>query len=129
MLRDPEIKHPGHCLGLSYSAGKCMVFHLLTNIGSVMTRSTVVYLLKHGLNEESNKIRMADFTKSMESILGNYSHATSKLIEYKHDDPYSQIFEGDDTLEDNIQYTNPNNMPYHVDFSDNNSANLVTKYW
>ena len=79
-----------------------MAFHVLTNTGNVMTRSTVVSLSPHELEKETNKIRMIDFTKSMESTLGNYSHATSKLIEYKNDDPYSQLFEGDDNIEDDI---------------------------
>ena len=44
----------------------------------------------------------------MELTLGNYSHATSKLIVYKNDDPYSQLFEGGDDIKDDMQYLNPN---------------------
>ena len=70
---------------------------------------------------------MTDFTKSMEATLGNYSHATSKLIEYKGEDPYSELFEGDDDIEDNIQYLNPNNSPYHEEFIDNDLVESTDK--
>ena len=105
--RDPDIQRLGRWLGPAHSAGQGMAFHVLTSAGNVMTRSTVASLSQHELEQDPNKIRMIDFTKSMESKLGNYSHATSKLIEYKDEDPYSQLFEGDDNIEDNIQYLNP----------------------
>ena len=119
--RDPDKQRLGRWLGPAHSAGQGMAFHVLTNTGNVMTRSTVVSLSQLELEQDPNKIRMIDFTKSMESKLGNYSHATSKLIEYKDEDPYSKLFEGDDNIEDNIQYLNPNNSPYHEDFIDNDT--------
>jgi len=103
-----------------------MAFHVLTSAGNVMTRSTVASLSQHELEQDPNKIRMIDFTKSMESKLGNYSHATSKLIEYKNDDPYSQLFEGDEDVED-IQYLDPNDSPYHEEFIDNDTLTSTDK--
>jgi len=97
---DPDKQRLGRWFGLAHSAGQGMAFHVLTNNGNVMTRITVVSLSQIELKSEPSNIRMTDFTKSMESTLGNYSHASSKLIDYKHDDPYKEIFEGDDDIEE-----------------------------
>jgi hypothetical protein len=103
-----------------------MAFHDLTHNGKVMCRSTVTSLSRTELDEDSNKTRMADYTKSMESTLGNYSHATSKIIEYKNDDPYRNIFEGDDDIEE-IEYVSPNDSPYHDDFVENPTVESTDK--
>ena len=89
-----------------------------------MTRSTVVSLSRKQLDNDLNKIRMVDYTKYMESTFGNYSHATSKLIDYKIDDLYKQIFEGDYKIEE-MEYITSNDSPYHDDFVENPHLNLL----
>jgi len=123
---DPDKQRLGRWLGPAHSVGQGMAFHVLTHNGNVMTRSTVVSLSRQELENDSNKIRMVDYTKSMESTLGNYSHATSKLVEYKNDDPYKQIFEGDADIEE-IEYISPNDSPYHDDFVENPSVGSTDK--
>ena len=80
-----------------------------------MTRSTVVLLSRSDLESETNKTRMTDFTTSIEYIISNYLHSTSKLIEFTSDNPYTHIFEGDNKIEE-IECSTPNNSPYHDDF-------------
>ena len=62
----------------------------------------------------------------MESTLSNYSHTTSKLIEYKNDDPYSQLFDGDEAYAE-IEYFTPNDSPYHDDFLNDFSVQSTDK--
>ena len=68
-------------------------FHILTNTRNVMTCSTVVSLSLVELQDKSNQTRVEDHIKEMESNIGNYSHAISKLIKYKCDDTYIDMFE------------------------------------
>ena len=77
---DPDKQRLGRWFGLAHSAGQGMAFHVLNDNENVMTRSTAVSLSQIESRFKPNKIRTADFTKSMELTLGNYSHATSKLI-------------------------------------------------
>ena len=79
-----------------------MAYHVLTNEGNVIVRSTVVYLTKDKtsvtyINEQMNK-----YNSQIDNKIGNYSHYTSKLTEYKNDDLYSEIFE-DDSTSDNYE--------------------------
>ena len=118
---DPDKQRLGRWLGPAHSVGQGMAFYVLTNKGNVMTRSTVVSLSHTELETAENVRRMKDYTTSMESVIGNYSLSTSKLIEYKTDDPYTDVFVEDAPIEE-IEYVSPNNSPYHDDFVNDSSV-------
>ena len=130
--RDPDIQRLGRWLGPAHSANQGMAYHVLTNAGQVVTRSTVISLDKDELTNETNKQRMTNFTSEMEKVIGNYSHSTSKLIDYKNDDPYDDIFTDDEFTDDEFQYLEANNLPSHDDFlaapeNDHPSVNSTDK--
>ena len=57
-----------------------MAFHLLTDKGEVFIRITVNSLISADLEKAEIKRRQEGFTKSIEFIIENYSHATSAEI-------------------------------------------------
>ena len=46
----------------------------------------------NSLEKDNSKRRKDDFTKEMESYIGNYSKATIRSSEIEHDDPYDALF-------------------------------------
>ena len=102
--------------GPAHSENQGMAYHVLLNTGNIVTRSTVVLLSKDELTNDTNKQRMTNFTSEMEKIIGNYSHSTSKLIEYKNDDPDNNIIIDDELTDDEFQYLEANNLPSRDNF-------------
>ena len=65
---------------------------------------------------------MSKYSSQIENKIDNYSHSTSKLIQYKHNNPYAKNYEEDSITDDNItgieshggvDNTTYNNLPPH----------------
>ena len=68
----------GRWLGPAHDCGQGLAYHILSPTGHVLTRSTVSIIDKDDLVSKENSRRRDDFTKEMESHIGNYCTATLK---------------------------------------------------
>ena len=89
---DPDVWKPGRWLGPATHIGQGMAFNVLTEKGEVKVRSSVLKFDDDSLEKDNSKRRKDDFTKEMESYIGNYSKATIRSSEIEHDDPYDALF-------------------------------------
>ena len=89
-------------LGPSHSSGQGHAHYILTDKAKVVTRSTVRDLNNDELKNVSIIERMDEFTKGIESLIGNYSKATMTHTDYNDNDPYDNIFEMDNLDDDEI---------------------------
>ena len=77
-----------------------MAYYVLTDKGTVKTRSTVSPLMAEDNANADTKRLMSDFTASVESNIGNYCNATqSNINNNSGSDRYDQWFD-DDNLDD-----------------------------
>ena len=91
----------GRWLGPAHDCGQGLAYHILVSSGHVVTRSTVSIIERDDFDSEENLRRRDDFTKEMESHIGNYCSATIKNCEnYNEESPYDSIFEFDDEVDD-----------------------------
>ena len=98
---DPDIWKLGRWLGPATQIGQGMAFNVLTEKGEVKVRSSVLRLDDNSLGSDNSKRRKDDFTKEMESYIGNYSKATIRSSENEDDDPYDGLFPSDNlSMED-----------------------------
>ena len=109
---DPDLPNRlaiGRWLGSAHDITQGMAYHVLTSKGTVITRSTVHKLseVEH-LSEDMMRMKN-DFTKSIESTIGNYmlSNVDNNV------DVYEQLFE--DFIYDKVDIKN--------DFSDKKVTN------
>ena len=59
-------------------------------------------------SKDKVKERMSTFTSDVENRIGNYSHSTSKLIEFTTEDTYNEIFEDDEFTTDEFEFIESN---------------------
>ena len=88
-------------MGPAHDCGQGLTYHILSSTGYVLTRSTVSIIEKDDFESEENLRRRDDFTKEMESHIGNYCTATlTNCEDYNEESPYDSIFDFDDDLDD-----------------------------
>ena len=101
----------------------------MINDENVVTQSIIVYLNRHEMKNNKIKERISTCTSEVEKIIGNYSHSTSKLIEYKNEYPYKYILENNEFTNDSLDYIEINQLPSHKYFlllTDNNHSSKET---
>ena len=100
----------GRWLGPAHSSGQGLAHHVLTAAGKVVTRSTITNICPLDMPDSEIARRKSDFTKSMESHIGNYAKPTfDSATDYDESDPYSSLFDiEDDPLDDE-------DLEFHVD--------------
>jgi hypothetical protein len=99
----PDKSELGRWLGPSHNIGQGLAHHILSRNGKVVTRSTVHSLSMEDLQSNEIKERMDLHTKTVESLIGNYTQATLDNCDDKHaDDPYASMFESDDLDNEDI---------------------------
>ena len=86
----------GRWLGPAKYVGDLHTSLVLTEKGNVKVRSTTRPLSKEECESSDIQRRKNDYTKEMESLIGNYSNATIRNHERFEDDPYDHIFAGDE---------------------------------
>ena len=80
-----------------------MAFNVFTKKGEVKVRSSVLKSDDDSLEVDNIERREDDFTKKIDSCLGNYSKATIRNLENEDDDPYDGLFPSDDlSMEDDL---------------------------
>ena len=88
----------GRWLGPAHSCGQGLAYHILTEKGKVVTRSTVSNIVNE--TDEVKKLK-SEFTRSMESYIGNNSKSTEDFCEdFNQEDPYCLIFDIDNDAVD-----------------------------
>ena len=79
----------GRWLGPAHDCGQGLAYHILSSSGYVLTRSTVSIIETDDFGSEENLRRRDDFTKEMESHIGNYCTATlTNCEDYNEESPY-----------------------------------------
>ena len=98
----PDDEQLGRWLGPSFSAGDGHTSFVLTSKGTVISRSSLRPMKEGELEDQVTKRRCDDFTKEMESFIGNYASATYKQHSKYGNDPYEHIFEEDELDDESI---------------------------
>ena len=101
-LRNPDDEVLGRWLGPASNAGTGHASHILTQKGRVITRSSLRPMKEGEMDRPETKRRCDDYTKEMESIIGNYTAATFRAHDLYGPDPYENIFESDELDDENI---------------------------
>ena len=72
-----------------------MAYHILSEKGHIVTRSTVFLFTEDENKDPSITARCNKYTESMETIIGNYCGATLTHIdqEFDEEDPYKMFFD------------------------------------
>ena len=93
----------GRWLGPAFHAGVGHTSYILKRNGQVITRSSLRSMKEGEMDSPATKRRCEDFTKEMESHIGNYAAGTFKNHADFGTDPYENIFEPDDYDDEDIQ--------------------------
>ena len=110
---NPDVERLGRWCGPAHNSGQGMSYNIVTNKGKVLTRSTVSSIKQENSETPEMIERKASFMKEMESIIGNYCHATVSHTEYQpKGDPYESLFEDDNLPMDD---TPPMEPSYYTD--------------
>lgn len=102
----PDKASLGRWLGPAHSVGQGLAYHVLTNKGKVIIRSTVNPIAENEIADEDVKRRMKDYTETMESYIGNYASATAKHFTEDVDaaTPYNTLFGNHIDIEEDIEF-------------------------
>ena len=111
----PDDEILGRWLGPTSNAGSGHTSHILTNKGQVITRSSLRPMKAGEVEDPEIKRKCSDYTREMESYIGNYSAATFRSHQAYGSDPYEHIFEEDELDEEDIlpQELDSNENPIH----------------
>ena len=101
-LQNPDDEILGRWLGPAENAGFGHTSNILTNKGRIVTRSSLRPMKEGELDNPDVKRRCSDYTREMESFIGNYANATFRAHEAYGDDPYEHIFPPDDLDDEDI---------------------------
>lgn len=104
----PDRQCLGRWLGPSHDIGQGLSYYVLTDKGQVKSSSTVHNLLSSDHSDTNTQRLMSEFTSSMESIIGNHTHAVQQHYEHCTDAPYENIFE-EDSYDEHIEPQERNN--------------------
>ena len=107
----------GRWCGAAHNSDQGMAYHVLTEKGQVVTRSTVFPFKEDEIEDPNIVTRCTKYTESMESIIGNYCKATLGHVDQSFDeeDPYRMLFDFEDEdrqheetiTKENIYYSDP----------------------
>ena len=119
---NPDKYALGKWLGPSHTIGQSFASKVLTKQGKVIVRSTIFVPEE----TESLETEKEEYTRTVESTIGNNARATIVNSNHTNEDPYSSLFvqtegEHDDQVEDSSQYnkyTLDSDPPY-VESEDN----------
>ena len=129
---DPMKWNVGRWLGPGHSSGQGMAYNVLKSNGRVVVRSTIYPIEDLQMDDEAIKRKKDDYTTEMESHIGNYSKATVSNSSIKSEDPYQELFDFDDGLDDEHepQELDDDNLPFRYPKieSDPPSANDDDEY-
>ena len=90
----------GRWLGVAHNIGQGMCYHVLTQNGKVLSRSTVIPLTPDDHLNPDHKAWKNRFTAQIDSTIGNYTSSVIKGESINDDDPYSTLFLEDDPDDD-----------------------------
>lgn len=102
--RDPDRSLIGRWLGPAHDIGQGFAYHILTEKGTVKTRSSVAPITDTEMQAPDLKVQLEHFTQSMESVIGNHTKATTNKCDDVADDPYSNLFEDDELDDEDIEF-------------------------
>ena len=114
---DPDNSRLGRWLGPSYHSGQLLASRILTEKGTVVTRSSVSSLSPSENASPEIQRRKNDFTESMEKVIGNYSTALNEntTTSFNSEDPYESLFEQDANDDENQLYRDENELTPDVE--------------
>ena len=114
-VNQPDDETLGRWLGPVYNAGAGHTSNILTQKGRVITRSSLRPMREGEMDDPVTVRRCNDFTKEMESYIGNYAAATFKAHDSYGLDPYERLFEEDDLDNEDIspQEYDEKGEPFH----------------
>ena len=104
----PDDEDLGRWLGPAFHAGEGHTSYILKKNGEVITRSSLRPMKEGEMDNPETKRRCEDFTKEMESHIGNYVAGTFKNHDAYGENPYDNMFEDDELDDEDI-------LPQEVD--------------
>ena len=112
----PERDNLGRWLGPAHNVGQGLAYYILNPNAEVIVRSTVSAIKDDDIAPMDLEDRQKEYTARVESLIGNFQHATLQRSEQKPDgiqDIYSDLFEltSGDTDEIQIQAFDKNGVP------------------
>ena len=103
-VSNPDDESLGRWLGPAHYAGPGHISNILTCKGHVITRASLRPMKEGELDKPETQRRCSDFTKEMESYIGNYAVATINAHEAYGPDPYLDLFEADELDDEDIEF-------------------------
>ena len=103
---NPDKDHLGRWMGPAHNIGQGLAYYVLNQNAEVIVRSTVSIIDPNDIAPYDLRTRQDEYTKRVESIIGNFQHATIQRTEQKPDeivDIYSDLFELTDGDMDEVQ--------------------------
>jgi hypothetical protein len=100
----PEKVKLGRWLGPAHGAGQGLAYHVLTQKGKVVTRSTVSKISSDEKATPEITERQDQFSKEIESNIGNFTQATIDNTTDQNEDPYINLFESDNMDDEDIEF-------------------------
>ena len=87
----------GRWCGPSHTCSQGFAYHVLTDKGNMITRSSVFSMTNDEMTSPALTKRREEFTASMEAVIGNHCTATinHRDMESPNDDPYQSLFDKD----------------------------------
>ena len=109
---DPQRELLGRWLGPAHSAGQGMASHVLTQSGTVVTRSTIRSIPSSSLINNEQQSRCKEFMENVDQIIGNNAPAAINNIDFIIEDPYDNLFHDEnDPYEDDDPIDNEDSKP------------------
>jgi len=103
---NPDKDHLGRWMGPAHNIGQGLAYYVLNQNAEVIVPSTVSAIDPNDIAPYDLQIRQEEYTKRVESIIGNFRHATIQRIDQKPEeivDIYSDLFELTEGDVDEIQ--------------------------
>lgn len=111
----------GTWCGPVYDVGPGMPYYVLSSKVNMVTRSIVTPIPPKELKYDEIKERTGEYTEEMESLIGNFAHATQNNLNIQTgEDPYESLFDEDSLPDENTDLMDTkegkeNDSPYTED--------------
>ena len=99
----------GRWCGPAHTCSQGFAYHVLTDKGNMITRSSVFPMTNDEMTSPALTKRREEFTTSMEAVIGNHCTATinHRDMENPNDDPYQSLFDKDNLPDEDEKVIDP----------------------
>ena len=119
----PDKQRLGRWLGPAHNCGQGLAYHVLSDKGKAVTRSTVTKISNEEMESAEFKLRKDIYSKSIEETIGNLTQATLNSSEDKAEDPYKALFDDDELDDEDIEFPEVDKYGRPIGVPDNEYLN------